>query len=122
MPTATWMKQWRILAGVLIGTALLLVTYKFYSNRNAIPTVRIVRPSRTTLIDNITSNGKIEPIEPHVFQSKFDSFVTRAIAKEGQQVRRGQTILTLDVNLLGAELSMMKDQLLEAQENVRNAR
>lgn len=116
------MKQWKILAGVLLGTALLLATYKLYSKRDAIPTVRIVRPSRATLIDNITSNGKIEPIEPHIFRSELDSFVTRAVAKEGQQVRRGQVILILDANQLRADLAMMRNQLLEAQEGLRDAR
>ena len=122
MPTASWMKQWKILAGVLLGTALLLGTYKLYSKRDAIPTVRIVRPSRTTLIDTITSNGKIEPIEPHIFRSELDAFVTRAIAKEGQQVRRGQVILILDTNQTRADLAMMRNQLLEAQEGLRDAR
>jgi HlyD family secretion protein len=122
MPTVRWMKQWKILAGVLLGTALLLATYKLYSKRDAIPTVRIVRPSRATLIDNITSNGKIEPIEPHIFRSELDSFVTRAVAKEGQQVRRGQVILILDANQLRADLAMMRNQLLEAQEGLRDAR
>ena len=122
MPTASWMKQWKILAGVLLGTALLLATYKLYSKRDAIPTVRIVRPSRTTLIDTITSNGKIEPIEPHIFRSELDAFVTRAVAKEGQQVRRGQVILILDTNQTRADLAMMRNQLLEAQEGLRDAR
>lgn len=122
MPTVSWMKQWKILAGVLLGAALLLATYRHYSKRDAIPAVRIVRPSRTTLIDNITSNGKIEPVEPHIFRSELDSFVTRAMAKEGQQVRRGQAILTLDANQLRADLAMMKNQLLEAQEGLRDAR
>jgi len=122
MPTVRWMKQWKILAGALLGTALLLATYKLYSKRDAIPTVRIVRPSRATLIDNITSNGKIEPIEPHIFRSELDSFVIRAVAKEGQQVRRGQVILILDANQLRADLAMMRNQLLEAQEGLRDAR
>lgn len=116
------MKEWKILAGVLLGTALLLATYELYSKRDAIPTVRIVRPSRTTLIDNITSNGKIEPIEPHIFRAELDSSVTRTIAKEGQQVRRGQAILILDTNQLQADLTMMRNQLLEAQEGLRDAR
>jgi HlyD family secretion protein len=122
MPTVRWMKQWKILAGVLLGTALLLGTYKLYSKRDAIPTVRIVRPSRTTLIDTITSNGKIEPVEPHIFRSELDTFVTRAVAKEGQQVRRGQAILILDTDQTRADLAMMRNQLLEAQEGLRDAR
>ncbi len=122
MPTVKWKKQWKILAGVLLGAALLLVTSKLFSKRNLIPTVRIVRPSRTTLIDNITSNGKIEPIEPHIFRSELDSFVTSAVAKEGQQVRRGQAILILDANQLRADLAMMKNQLLEAEQSLGDAR
>jgi HlyD family secretion protein len=121
MPTVTWIKQLKILAGVLLGIALLLAAYKLYSKRDAIPTVRIVRPSRTTLIDDITTNGKIEPIDPHIFRSELDSFVTRAVAKEGQQVRRGQAILILDTNQLRADLAMMRNHLLEAQEGLRDA-
>jgi HlyD family secretion protein len=122
MPTVRRMRRWKILAGVFLGTALFLATYKLYLKRDTIPTVRIVRPSRATLIENISSNGKIEPIEPHIFRSELDSFVTRAVAKEGQQLRRGQAILILDVNQLHADLAMMRNQLLEAQEGLRDAR
>lgn len=106
----------------IVGIVLLAMAYAFFSNRDVIPTVQVVRLTRTSLIDSITSNGKIEAIDPQVFRAQFETFVTSANAKEGRTVRRGETILTLDANGIRADLAQARIQLLAAQDNLRNAR
>jgi HlyD family secretion protein len=116
------MNHWRIWAGVMTGIGLLATAFVLFSNRKAIPTVQVVRLTRTALIDSITSNGKIEPIDAHVFRAQFETFVTGTFAKEGGPVRRGETILTVDANEIRANLAQARIQLLAAQEDLRNAR
>jgi HlyD family secretion protein len=122
MTSKKWMNYWKIWAGVLLGVAVLAIAYVLFSNRAAIPTVQFVRTTRTALADYVTSNGKIEPTDAHVFRAQFDTFVTGAFAKEGQSVRRGETILTLDANEIRSDLSKARVQLLAAQDDLRNAR
>ena len=116
------MNRTKLWVGVIFGVGLLAMAYAFFSNRDVIPTVQVVRLTRTLLIDSITSNGKIEPIDPQVFRAQFETFVTSANAKEGRPVRRGETILTLDASGIRADLAQAKIQLLAAQDNLRNAR
>ncbi len=122
MSKMKWINNWKIWAGVVTGTALLVLAYVLFSNRTTVPAVQIFQPTRTQLVDYVTSNGKIEPIDAHVFRAQFDTFVTSATAKDGQPVRRGQTILRLDANEVRADLAKARIELLESQENLRNDR
>jgi HlyD family secretion protein len=123
MPSSKWMNQWRIWTGLFLGIALVVTAYVLYSKRrDAIPTVQIIHPTRTTLVDEIKTNGKIEPIDPQVARAQLDAFVTGAFAKEGRPVRHGETILTLDANQVRADLGTMRIQLIDAQERLRKAR
>jgi HlyD family secretion protein len=118
MPTTKWMSQWKIWTCVLLGTGLVVAAYTSFSQRNTVPTVQLTRPTRTTLIDEITTNGKIEPIDPQIVRSELDSFVTGTFVKEGQRVRRGEAILTLDADQVRADLTMMKNQQIEVREDL----
>ena len=122
MANTMWKDQWRIWAGLFLSITLFTMVYVLLSNRRVIPTVQIVRAARTGLSDFITCNGKIEPIDAHIFRAQFETFVTGAFAKEGRPVRRGETILTLDAKQIRADLAQARVQLLAAQDSLRNAR
>jgi len=122
MANTKWTDHWRIWAGVFVAITLFTMAYVLLSNRRAIPTVQIVRAARTGLSDFITCNGKIEPVDAHIFRAQFETFVTGSFAKEGRPVRRGETILTLDAKQIRADLAQARVQLLAAQDNLRNAR
>jgi HlyD family secretion protein len=122
MASTKWTDHWKIWTGVFLAIMALTMAYVLLSNRRAIPTVQIVRAARTGLSDFITCNGKIEPVDAHVFRAQFESFVTGAFAKEGRPVRRGETILTLDAKQIRADLAQARVQQLAAQDSLRNAR
>ena len=122
MANRKWRDHWRLWVGVFLAITLLTTAYFLLSNRRATPTVQIVRAARTGLSDFITCNGKIEPIDAHIFRAQFDTFDTGAFAKEGRLVRRGETILTLDAKQIRAELAQARLQLLAAQNGLRDAR
>jgi HlyD family secretion protein len=71
---------------------------------------------------SITSNGKVEPISPAIARAEFATFVAKVNAREGQAVRRGQVILTLDAADARAQLAQARAELLAAQNDLRNAR
>jgi HlyD family secretion protein len=84
--------------------------------------VQIVSVTREDLSASITGNGKVEPIAPTIARAEFPTFVADVKAAEGQSVRKGQLILTLDAADVRAQLSQARADLLAAQTDLRNAR
>jgi HlyD family secretion protein len=112
-------KRW---IGSVIGAAVLVLVLVGLAGRSQAPEVDTVLVARQNLEASITSNGKVEPIEPYVVRAEFATFVEKVSAVEGQAVHRGQVILTLDANDTRAQLARAREQLLAAQEDLRAAR
>src|SRR5262249_51459185 len=79
------------------------------------------RVTRGTLSSSITSNGKVEPVTPYSLRARFDGFVDKVMTTEGQKVRAGQLLLTLNDNEVRAQLDDAKAQLASEQEDLRVA-
>jgi HlyD family secretion protein len=105
-----------VVAGVLVYVLLGL------SGRKPVPKISAVSPARENLVSSISSNGKVEPIEPYVMRAKLDTFVERVHAKEGQAVKKGQLLLELNVRDATARLSEARAKLLRAQDDLRAAK
>jgi len=103
-------------AGLIVLVLVLLAV------RGQSPAVPVVKIAKQDLNSSITSNGKVEPITPEVARAEFPSFVAAVKATEGQAVRRGEVILTLDAADVRAELAQARGSLLTAQTDLRNAR
>ncbi len=116
---AVTQKRW---IGSVIGAAVLVLVLVGLAGRSQAPEVETALVTRQNLEASITSNGKVEPIEPYVVRAEFATFAEKVSAVEGQAVRRGQVILTLDANDARAQLARTREQLLAAQEDLRAAR
>jgi len=92
------------------------------SGRKPAPKISAVAPSRENLISSISSNGKVEPIAPYVVRAQLDTFVEKVIASEGQQVKKGQLLLELDVREAAARLAETRSKLLQAQDDLLAAK
>src|SRR5262249_49209688 len=102
---------------LLVGAAVGIVAGVLYFNsRRPAPGVATVRVSRGTLSSSITSNGKVEPVTPYSLRARFDGFVDKVMAIDGQKVRAGQLLLTLNDNEVRAQLDDAKAQLASEQE------
>jgi HlyD family secretion protein len=112
-------RKWMALAAVAGLIVLVLVLLAVRGQSPAVPVVKIAKQD---LNSSITSNGKVEPITPEVARAEFPSFVAAVKATEGQAVRRGEVILTLDAADVRAELAQARGSLLTAQTDLRNAR
>jgi HlyD family secretion protein len=106
---------------VLIA-ALLVAVVAFLALRRQPPAVQVTSVAREDLSATITSNGKVEPIAPTVAHAEFPTFVDKVMATEGQAVRRGQVILTLNAADVRSQLAQARADLLSAQNDLRNAR
>jgi HlyD family secretion protein len=86
------------------------------------PEVTVATVARTRLVAAITSNGKVEPIAPHVMRAQVPTFVLRVHATEGQTVRRGELLAELDGAEPRAALARARAELIAAEDSLRAAR
>jgi HlyD family secretion protein len=92
------------------------------SGRQPVAKISAVTPVRENLVSSISSNGKVEPIAPFVMRAQLDTFVEKISAVEGQQVKRGQLLLELDVKDAEAQLAEARSKLLRAEDDLRVAK
>lgn len=89
------------------------------AGREPAPQVNVASVGRENISATISSNGKVEPVEPHVVRAQLNTFVERVPVKEGQQVVAGQVLVELDSADAAAEVARLRQQLLAAQEAIR---
>src|SRR6267378_4306501 len=111
----------RILLYLLVAGVLAFGLIEL-SGRKPAAKISAVMPTRENLASSITSNGKVEPIEPYVMRAQLDTFVEKVHAKEGQQVKKGQLLLELDVKDVAALLAQAQSKLLRAEDDLRAAK
>jgi HlyD family secretion protein len=111
----------RILLYLLLAGALAYVGIAL-SGRKPVAKISAVTPMRENLVQSISSNGKVEPIEPFVMRAQLDTFVEKVHAKEGQPIKKGQLLLELNVKDALAQLSEAQAKLLRAQDDLRAAK
>ncbi|MBI3669173.1 MAG: efflux RND transporter periplasmic adaptor subunit [Acidobacteria bacterium] len=106
-----------------LGAVVVLVLVLVYlSRRQPLVRVGVVHAVRENLSASISTNGKVEPITPYSIRAQFSTFVEKVHVVEGQPVRRGQLLLTLDSAQTRAELDRAREQLVAAQDDLRAAR
>jgi HlyD family secretion protein len=78
-------------------------------------------PARENIVSSVSSNGKVEPISPFIVRAQLDTFVERVAVLEGQQVKKGQLLLELNVKDAAALLAQARARLLKVQDDFRAA-
>ena len=92
------------------------------SGRDPVAKISAVSPVRENVVASISSNGKVEPISPYVVRAQLDTFVEKVSAVEGQNVKRGQLLLELNVKDAAAQLADARSKLLRAEDDLRAAK
>jgi len=111
----------RTLLFLLLAGIVAFVLIKV-SGRQPVAKISAVKPFRQNIVSSITSNGKVEPIAPFSIRAQLDTFVEKVSVSEGQNVKKGQLLLELNVKDAAAQLANAKSKLLRAQEDLRAAR
>ena len=113
------LRNWTLLLlGLAAVVAFVLVRV---SGRQPVAKISATKPVRQNIVSSISSNGKVEPISPYVVRAQLDTFVEKVYASEGQNVKKGQLLLVLDVKDATAQLAAAKSKLLKAQDALRSA-
>lgn len=107
-----------LLLGLAAVVAFVLIRV---SGRQPVAKISATTPIRRNIIASVSSNGKVEPIAPYVVRAQSDTFVEKVYAAEGQNVKKGQLLLELDVKDAAAQLAADKAKLLRAQDDLRAA-
>jgi HlyD family secretion protein len=107
-----------ILLGIAALVAFVLIRV---SGRQPVAKIAATRPFRQNIMSSISSNGKVEPISPYIVRAQSDAFVEKVDASEGQNVKKGQLLMVLDVKDAMAALASAKSRLLHAQDELRAA-
>jgi HlyD family secretion protein len=113
------LRNWTLL---LLGLAAVVVFILVrVSGRQPVAKISAAKPVLQNIVSSINSNGKVEPIAPYTVRAQLDTFVEKVYATEGQNVKRGQLLIVLDVKDVAAQLAAARGKLLSAQEDLRAA-
>jgi len=110
----------RILLFLVVAGIVAYVLVRL-SGREPVAKIAAVTPVRDKLVSSISSNGKVEPISPFVMRAPLDTFVEKVSGVEGQQVKKGQLLLELNVRDARAQLDDAEARLLRARDELRAA-
>jgi HlyD family secretion protein len=109
-----------IIPVAIVAVAILAVALALRHGQH--PTVQVATITKEDLSSTVSSNGVVEPISPATARAEFPTFVDKIFASEGQEVHRGQVILTLDAADIRSQLAQAQADLVAAQITLKNAR
>jgi HlyD family secretion protein len=102
--------------------AIALIISVVLTRGNHVPTTVVTTHAvRRDMKSWVSSNGKVEPIKPQIIQSKLTAFIDAVSVKEGQAVKPGQTLLTLDAKDLETQIAHMREQLVASEDESKTA-
>jgi HlyD family secretion protein len=67
----------------------------------------------------VTTNGVVEPTDPHPLRAPVSAFVQTVRVVEGQMVKKGDVLMTLDFAEQRAELARAREDLAKAQNDLQ---
>jgi HlyD family secretion protein len=105
----------------LLAAGILAYILVRLSGRQPVAKLSATKPMRENIVSSVSSNGKVEPISPYVMRAQLDTFVEKVAVSEGQQVKKGQLLLELNVKDAAALLAQARSRLLKAQDDFRAA-
>jgi HlyD family secretion protein len=106
---------------LLIAAVALAFVLVRLSGRQPVAKISAMIPGRQNIVSSVTSNGKVEPISPYTIRAQLDTFVEKVGVSEGQNVKKGQMLLELNVKDVSSQLAAAKARLLRAQDDLRAA-
>jgi HlyD family secretion protein len=113
--------MWKWLRPVIaIAAAVALILGIRFWRGNSVP-VSTVTAHMGSLEVWVTTNGVVEPTDPHQLRAPASAFVRTVLVTEGQPVRKGTVLMTLDFGQQKAELARAREELTTAQHELRNA-
>jgi HlyD family secretion protein len=100
---------------IWITSALVVLLLIFYSYLHQTPLkVHVVTVKRGPIRSLVSTNGKVEPVQNFEAHAPIATTVKRLLVKEGDQVRKGQLLLTLDDSDIRSQAARAQAQMKSA--------
>jgi HlyD family secretion protein len=104
---------------IWIASAVVVLPLIFYSYLHQAPIkVHAVAVKRDAIRSVVSTNGKVEPVQNFEAHAPIATTVKRVLAKEGDQVHKGQLLLELDDADIRSQAARAKAQMKSAQANL----
>ncbi len=122
-------KKKKILIGGIIGSLIIVfVLFNLKGNGGKPIEVQTEKVKRSHLVRTVTASGKIQPVTDVKISSNVSAKIIKLLVKEGDRVKKGQLLVSLDrtnyeagVNQAKAEQLRAKAQLMTAKTNLEKA-
>jgi len=88
-------KKIYIIGGALVLLIIIVSANMFREDDNSIK-VEVEKVQRGTVVHKVNASGKIQPIKEIKISSTTSAWVTKITVKEGDRVKAGQLLITLD--------------------------
>ena len=88
-------KKIYIIGGALVLLIIIISANMFREDDNSIK-VEVEKVQRGTVVHKVNASGKIQPIKEIKISSTTSALVTKITVKEGDRVKAGQLLITLD--------------------------
>ena len=108
-------RLWIIIAAIIAGV---IIFAAFMNTSRGVVAVRAEAATRQTIVNTIQTNGKIEPVQNFEAHAPAASTVRRALAVEGDRVKKGQLLLQLDDSAARANAAKALAQLRAAEADI----
>ena len=112
------MKRRYIVMLVLVPLAAL--GFWAYTKKNEPPEAPFAKVRRETLVSNLITNGKVEPLRFALVRVDMAGSVAELLVKEGQTIAEGAELVRLKVPDLDAQLAAAQSRLEQARATLDN--
>ena len=109
--------SWAWLVIVLLGLFVGVLLYR--STQRSVLDVRTARAERQDLHAGVVTNGRAEPTVRQDLRAEADGEIVRVEIREGDAVRKGQTLLEISPTRARNELEQARAILAEAESQLR---
>ncbi|HNE83624.1 MAG TPA: biotin/lipoyl-binding protein, partial [bacterium] len=111
---------------ILIGVGLTLVltvviVLNIRGKKEDAVEVQTEKVKRGDVIKTVSASGKIQPVTDIKISSNVSAKILQLTVKEGDKVKRGQVLVSLDRTFYDAQLDQAKAELLRAKSQVATA-
>ena len=108
--------------GVVAGLALLYIVYSNFLKKDDATKVAVEKSKKRTLVESISASGKLYPEKEVKISPDVSGEVVVLNVQEGDQVRKGQLLATINSSTYRSGVNRAQAQLNQTQSNVQNAR
>jgi len=105
---------------MLVLVPLAALGFWAYTKKNEPPEAPFAKVRRETLVSNLITNGKVEPLRFALVRVDMAGSVAELLVKDGQSIAQGAELIRLKVPDLDAQLAAAQSRLEQARATLDN--